>query len=179
MSFEDAYDDEVGLLYRKFMPKVYGFLCGLGCDRGLAEEITTDAFMAARRQWAKVRAYDQPEYYVFKVASHERCRRQKKHDDHAGDLYPEPQRAARGPSDDLAQRVADRAAIRHALQQLPSSQREAVLLRHYVGLPEATTAAIMKISVGAVKSYASKGRQRLRDLLGEFRAGEGGTDEFG
>jgi RNA polymerase sigma factor (sigma-70 family) len=177
VSLENAYDDEVAALYRKSAPKVHAFLCGMGCDRGLAEEITNDAFLGARRRWAHVRTLDQPEGYVFKIARNERSKRQKKHDDHARDLHPDPQGKAWEVGSDLAQQVTDVAAIRQALQRLPPAQREAVCLRHIADLPEAVTAEIMKVSVGSVKRYASEGRQALRKLLAEFQPRRGGDDQ--
>jgi RNA polymerase sigma factor (sigma-70 family) len=176
MSSEEDYDDEVALLYRKFARKVLGFLVSMGCDGGLAEEITNDAFMGARRYWARVRALDEPEGYVFKIAKNERCKRQKPHDYRAKDLHPDPPGAVRGGDDDPAQQVADRAVIQQALQQLPPRMREAVVLRDVGGLSEAVTSEITRVSVGSVKSYTSVGRARLRVLLDEFRPQRGGND---
>jgi predicted RNA polymerase sigma factor len=61
MSLQDEYDDEVTALYLKCVGRVLGFLVSMGCDRGLAEEITDDAFLAARRRWERVRIFDEPE----------------------------------------------------------------------------------------------------------------------
>ncbi len=58
MSLEEEYDDQASALYRKHAGRVQGFLISTGCDRGLAEEITDDAFLAARRRWAQVRNLD-------------------------------------------------------------------------------------------------------------------------
>ncbi len=168
MSIEEDYDDEATVLYRKCAAKVQGFLINMGCDRGLAEEITDDAFLGARRRWEHVRTLDDPEGYVFKIARNERSKRQAKHDRRAKDLHPDPD-GARLDGDDPAQEVADRAAVRQALHQLPPSQREAVTLRHVAGLSEAATAEIMGVSTGSVKRYTSEGRQKLRLLLAEFR----------
>lgn len=176
MSSEDDYDDEVTALYRKSARRVLGFLVGLGCDDGLAEEITDDAFLGARRYWTYVRTLDEPEGYVFKIARNARSRRQMRHDGRAKDLHPDPLGAVQGVDEDPAQNVADRAAIRQALQQLPLRLREAVVLRDIGGLSEAATAEIMGISVGSVKGYTSVGRARLRLLLGEFRPRRGGND---
>src|ERR1700754_2871083 len=93
MSLEEDFDDEATALYRKWVGRVQGFLASMGCDRGLAEEITNDAFMGARRRWAYVRTLDEPEYYVFKIARNERSKRQKRHDSRAKDLRPEPPEA--------------------------------------------------------------------------------------
>jgi RNA polymerase sigma factor (sigma-70 family) len=175
MSLEDEYDDQATALYRQYAGRVQGFLISMGCDRGLAEEITDDAFLAARRRWAHVRVLDEPEGYVFKIARNERSRRQKAHDCRAKDLHPDPHGAVRAAGDDLAQMVADRAVVRQALHQLPASQREAVILRDVAGLSEAATAQAMGVSIGSVKRYTSEGRQRLRVLLAEFRRQQEGN----
>jgi RNA polymerase sigma factor (sigma-70 family) len=175
MSLEEDYDDEATALYRKCAGKVQGFLINMGCDQGLAEEITDDAFLGARHRWVYVRTLDEPEGYVFKIARNERSKRQKRHDSQAKDLHPDPPGALRGV-DDPAQDVADRAVVRQALQQLPSSQREAVTLRDVADLSESATAEVMGVSVGSVKRYTSEGRERLRLLLAEFRPRRGGND---
>jgi DNA-directed RNA polymerase specialized sigma24 family protein len=74
LSPEDFYDGEASDLYRKWVGRVQGFLINMGCDRGLAEEITDDAFMGARRRWAYVRTLEAPEGYVFKIARNERSK---------------------------------------------------------------------------------------------------------
>jgi len=176
MSIEAEYDEETAALYRKWVGRVQGFLIGMGCDHGLAEEIADDAFLGARRQWCRVRTFDGPEGYVFKIARNERSRRQKEHDDRAKGLHPDPPGAVRDVNDDHAQEVADRQTIRQALQQLPASQREAVTLRDVASLSEAATAEIMGVTIGAVKRYTFEGRCRLRILLAEFRPGRGKDD---
>jgi RNA polymerase sigma-70 factor, ECF subfamily len=168
VSVEDAYDGEVTELYCQYSCKVLAFLCGMGCDRGLAEEITSDAFIVARRRWADVRDFDHPAGYVFAVARRLRSKRQKVHDGLAGELcsgFPETWQAG----GDLAQQVTERLAIVRALEMLPVSQRTAVCLRYVADLPEALTAQIMNVSAGAVKRYASDGKGALRKLLAEFR----------
>jgi DNA-directed RNA polymerase specialized sigma24 family protein len=62
------------------------------------------------------------------------------------------------------------------LQRLPPAQREAVCLGHNADLSEAVTAEIMKVSVGAVKRYASEDRLALCELLAGFRPWWGGND---
>jgi RNA polymerase sigma factor (sigma-70 family) len=177
MSLEEEYDDQATVFYRAYAGRVQGFLISMGCDRGLAEEITDDAFLAARRRWAHVRLLNEPAGYVFKIARNERSKRQKDHDCRAKDLHPDPHGALRAAGDDLAQVVADRAAVRQALRQLPARQREAVVLRDVAGLSEAATAQAMGVGVGSVKRYTSEGRQKLRLLLAEFRQQREGNGE--
>lgn len=53
-----------------------------------------------------------------------------------------------------------------ALQRLPRRQREVIVLRYWSELPEAQVAATLGISLGAVKSNASRGRQAIAAALG-------------
>jgi RNA polymerase sigma-70 factor (sigma-E family) len=67
--------------------------------------------------------------------------------------------------DDEAIRTVERAAVVAAMRTLPRRLREAVALRYYADLTEAQTADVMGVSVGAVKSYTSRGLERLADQL--------------
>jgi RNA polymerase sigma-70 factor (sigma-E family) len=71
----------------------------------------------------------------------------------------------RDRADDAAAQVVDRAAIVRAMRTLPRRQREAVALRYYADLTEAQTADLMGCSAGAVKSYTSRGLERLAEQL--------------
>jgi RNA polymerase sigma-70 factor (sigma-E family) len=61
--------------------------------------------------------------------------------------------------------VARRLVMRDAVAALPRRQREAVVLRYYADLTEAATADAMRVSVGSVKAYTSRGLARLGELL--------------
>lgn len=52
------------------------------------------------------------------------------------------------------------------LRQLPPRQRTVIVLRYWEQRTEAETAALLGCSDGAVKSAASRGLQRLRELAG-------------
>lgn len=54
-----------------------------------------------------------------------------------------------------------------ALQSLPPREREVVVLRHYLDLSEEQTARTLGTSVGTVKSSASRGLGKLREILRE------------
>lgn len=59
-----------------------------------------------------------------------------------------------------AQRRRD--SVVRLLAHLPEQQRKVVVLRHYADLSEAQVAELLGISVGAVKSAASRGLAALR-----------------
>ena len=54
-----------------------------------------------------------------------------------------------------------------ALRELPAKEREAVVLHHLVGLPVAAVAAELGAPDGTVKSWLSRGRAHLAELLKE------------
>lgn len=61
----------------------------------------------------------------------------------------------------------DRLLLRRLLQSLPQRERQIVVLRHYVDLPERDVAQLLGVSVGTVKSSASRGLATLRAQLAE------------
>src|SRR5438874_2070949 len=65
--------------------------------------------------------------------------------------------------------------LEHALEKLPTEQREAILLVGLEGLAYEEVAAILKVPVGTVRSRLSRGRDQLRRLMGmpeKLRDGE-------
>ncbi|MBV8291177.1 MAG: SigE family RNA polymerase sigma factor, partial [Mycobacterium sp.] len=68
-----------------------------------------------------------------------------------------------GPED----QVVDRHVLWGALRSLAPKQRAAVVLHYYEALPIGEVASVMGTSVGTAKSHLSRGRARLRELLGE------------
>jgi RNA polymerase sigma-70 factor (sigma-E family) len=72
------------------------------------------------------------------------------------------QAAAGAP--DATEGVDLRDAIVRALRLLPPQQRAVIVLRYWEQRTETETAALLGCSVGAVKSAASRGLQRLREL---------------
>ena len=63
----------------------------------------------------------------------------------------------------------DQRALVSALKELPARQREALVLRHWLGLREAEIAEAMGISNGAVKSHTSRGMAALTRAMEERR----------
>jgi DNA-directed RNA polymerase specialized sigma24 family protein len=72
-----------------------------------------------------------------------------------------------GATADRSGEVADRDALRRALDALPLRQRTAVVLRHYLDLSEAQTAAEMGAPLGTIKSLTARGLDALRTKLQE------------
>jgi RNA polymerase sigma-70 factor (sigma-E family) len=68
------------------------------------------------------------------------------------------------PAPDSTDGVPLRHALIQALRQLPARQRAVLVLRYWEQLTEAEAATALGCSIGTVKSSASRGLARLRDL---------------
>src|SRR5580693_6768170 len=78
-------------------------------------------------------------------------------------------RAAEPPPADPIAEVDLRDALVRLLLQLPPRQRAVLVLRYWEQLTEAETAAVLGWPEGTVKSAASRGLQRLRELAGGWQ----------
>lgn len=128
-----------------------------------AEDLLQTALVACYGKWSRISEHDA---YVRRtlVVTYAGWRRRRWTGERPGDL---PDRAASG--DDVA--AADlRADLLRVLATLPARQRAVVVLRYYEDRPDAEVAALLGISVGTVKSQASRALDKLRPLL---RAEEG------
>jgi len=68
--------------------------------------------------------------------------------------------------------VDDRDQIIRMLASLGPQQRRVIVLRYFEDLPEAEVAAVLGISVGAVKSTCSRGLAHLREDFATTREGQ-------
>lgn len=127
-------------------------------QRAEAEDCAQEALARALVRWSRVEGYATA--WVARVAINralDRVRSQRKRGE-----QPIEDRATWGPYG-LSERRQDLAV---ALAALPRRQREAVVLRYFVDLPEADTAGAMGCSIGTVKSTTARALARMRDELG-------------
>lgn len=140
--------------------RVAWYLCG---DPVRAEDLLQHALLRTYLAWGRVRHGD-PVAYTRRTLSNARIdgwRKDRRETLTAPRAMPEPS------ADDGAAALAERDHLGRALRALPLQQRRVVVLRHVVDLSEADTAVELGVSVGTVKSTASRGLARLRELLDE------------
>ena len=133
-----------------------------GQDRAAAEDLLQLALERAYRHWARVCRSGDPERYVQRIlanASNDRWRQAARR----------PERPLRldeaGPlAQDQSDAVAERDFLMRALAALPPRQRTVLVLRYFNDLSEAEIADALGCSVGTVKSQASRGLARLREI---------------
>ncbi|ANS78753.1 putative RNA polymerase ECF-subfamily sigma factor [Serinicoccus hydrothermalis] len=132
----------------------------LTADAHAAEDLLQETFVRVYVKWRRV-ASGQPLAYARRVMSNlhtDRWRKTRR--ETLTDEVPDRAYGADDPE------VVD---LVRALQQLSPRERECVVLRHYLDQSEKETAATLGVSVGAVKSYTSKGLAALRPLMQEER----------
>jgi RNA polymerase sigma-70 factor (sigma-E family) len=141
---------------------------GLTGDRQLAEDLAQTAFARAYASWGRVRRADNPDAYLRRIVVNANSTRFRKVrvDEVLTGAVPDLVAAA-----DDADRRGDRDALMTALMQLPYGQRAAVVLRYWLDLSEAETAAVLGCSVGNVKSQASRALAKLRSTVALVEGG--------
>jgi len=124
-----------------------------------AEDLLQTTLLKVMARWEQVCRADSPDAYVRKMLLNELIgerrksgrRRAKAH------LVPVP-----GDAADPAGATADRLDLWRQVQALPPRQRAVLVLRYYEDLSEAQIAEALGISVGTVKSQASRALRALR-----------------
>ena len=127
-------------------------------DSTAAQDVVQIALVKVARRWAIVAGNGHPLPYARAAVVHTAIswRRRKWHGEVPNGALPDQ------PGVDATNAVDNRDRLRRALAELPRRQRAAVVLRHYLDLDEAATAAALGCSIGTVKSQTAKGLARLR-----------------
>jgi RNA polymerase sigma-70 factor (sigma-E family) len=126
-------------------------------DAGHAEDLAQAAFARAYASWGRVRRAGDPDAYVRRIVINEHRNRFRKHrvaEELRGDLADTVGGRQQGPE--------EQHALLDALRSLGPRQRAVVVLRYWLDLSEAETAAALNCSVGTVKSQASRALATLR-----------------
>nr|WSY57774.1 sigma-70 family RNA polymerase sigma factor [Streptomyces sp. NBC_00886] len=134
----------------------------LGADD--AENVVAEAFYQIYRKWRRLRDAEAAEAYLRSTV----CNLTRMRIRH---LQVARKHVEKAPDDVVAS--AESTALLHddqrvlidALQQLAPRQREALVLRHWLGLKESEIAAAMGISCGSVKTHTARGIAALTQVM--------------
>jgi RNA polymerase sigma-70 factor (sigma-E family) len=143
-------------------PRLHRAAYLLSGDRHQAEDDVQTALVRVYTAWPRVRRQD-PFAYTRKVLANlviDRWRRPFREDATEGvPELPVPR--------DLVEGVVVQDWLMRALAQLTARERAIVVLRHFWDLSEADVAAELKVSLGTVKSTASRALVKMRAVPGE------------
>jgi len=141
-------------------------------DRDLADDAVQEALVLAWRDLKGLRNPDGFEAWLHRVlvrCVYREADRWHRRSIAAGRIavatsYP-------GPGDE----VEERDAIERGFRRLRPEQRAALVLHHYLGLPDAEAAAVLAVPVGTFKSRLSRATSALRSELDADARGRGGA----
>jgi RNA polymerase sigma-70 factor (ECF subfamily) len=161
-SFPVPISDQFVAFFNSERNRVFGSLVLYLGDRGVAEEITQEAFARALVRWKTVSQADRPDAWVYSVAfnlSKSHLRR----------THAERRARTRLGSREEAGRDSDIAMIvtvRTAILSLPRRERIAIVLRYYVDLQIRDIALIMNCPEGTVKTLIHRSVKLLERQIG-------------
>jgi RNA polymerase sigma-70 factor (sigma-E family) len=130
----------------------------------LAEDVVQDAFYGLYRRWGQLNDPARALGYVRSSVLNG-CRsalRRRARPELPG---PPPEPVASAEATALTEH--ERREVISALRQLPPRQREALVLRYYLGLSPAEIALVMRIGQASVRSATHRGLAALGKILGE------------
>src|SRR4051794_36135218 len=157
LSAEEAGAGEpIEQAFRAYAPELWRalFVYTGGRAEG-ADEATAEAFTRAIPQLGSIRDLRPWLYWVaFRVARTELDREQHQAVEHQDQVAD--------PAD-----VDELHRVLEALTALPPKQRAAIVLHYRVDLPVREVAAILGVSTPTAKVHLHRGRNRLRQLLGD------------
>jgi RNA polymerase sigma-70 factor (sigma-E family) len=135
-----------------------------GWDRAAAEDVLQIALERAYRHRRKLFKQGSAEPYVRRIVVNAaidwrrvRRRRAEQPLDFAADL----------PVQDRSGQAGDHDVLVRALAALAPKQRAVLVMRYWEDIPDAEIAAVLNCSLTTVRSQASRGLARLRELSGD------------
>ncbi|WP_255347114.1 SigE family RNA polymerase sigma factor [Cellulomonas sp. KRMCY2] len=140
-------------------------LCG---DAHQADELVQQTLVRTYLAWSRARERD-PLAYARRTLANlriETWRRRRR------EVLMDPATVPENGEASGADLQAERDQLVRALAVLSPRQRRIVVLRHFEGLTEREVATDLGVSIGTVKSTASRSLARLREVLGEARRAE-------
>ena len=167
-----AHRDEASLatLYDRYHLLAFSVALRVVNDRGRAEDVVQDAFLAV---WRKAASYAEGrgsvKTWIASIVRNRaidvvRARRESSSDDEAALL------ALADPRPPVAEQVTaslDRELIHNAVRELPLAQRRAIAMAYFEGRSHSEISNVTGLPLGTVKSRIRLAMHRLRGPLSE------------
>lgn len=153
----DAFED----LVRAYQGDVYRFVLRLVRDRGLAEDVTQEAFLRAYRSLRRFRGGSKFSTWVYRIARNcavdaiRRAARERRLQERAV------------PVADVAEDPSLRASLSAAVDGLPEDLREPFVLIEVFGFTYGEASLVLGVAEGTLKSRMHRTRRLLMTALEE------------
>lgn len=147
-------------------PKLFRTALAWSRNRDLAEDLAQETLTKALTKVDQLRSADALEGWLFRIMAN------LWRDHVRQDRTLEPMEHVYLRTDETPEVLHSRrqtvARVRQALGQLPDNYRMVLTLVDLEGFSYADTAAVLDVPVGTVMSRLSRGRNQLKNLLGEL-----------
>lgn len=155
--------DAFELLYRRHYPAVVGYLYRRTGDEAAAEDLAAETFLDAYKAIGRFEQRGIPlRAWLLRIATNQanmRDRKRKARDRMLRGLRLMHKReSCERPNDEME-------LLHAALDQIAPAHRAVLALVHFEGLPLETTARVLGVPEGTVKSRLTRARAALRDRL--------------
>jgi RNA polymerase sigma-70 factor (sigma-E family) len=158
----DTAETAVGALYRAQAVGLIRLAYLMLGDRGAAEDVVQDAFCGLYRHWDRLADASAALPYVrSSVLNGCRTALRRRARGHQLTDYQPPT----GSPEAAVLTQEERQEVLAAVRRLPDRQREALILRFYLDLPDPEIARIMGIRPGTVRSATHRALKALGHLL--------------
>lgn len=137
-------------------------MCG---DWDQAEDLVQVAFIKLHGAWGRVRTEQGVDAYLrttlLRACIDERRRAHWRRERPSSDDMPD----VAGVADSATARVSEREVVVAALRRLPAGQRAVLILRFFDDQDVESTARLLGVSAGTVKSQTARGLAAMRSIL--------------
>lgn len=155
-------DQALAVLYEAHCRSLTRLATLLLNDVAVAEGVVRASFAGMHHAWRRQGTADQGLLYLRRAV----VRRARSHRPaHPAPPGPQPPETAGLPA-----APPPESRLPAALWALPTTQREAVVLRYYVGLPDSEIASVMGISARSVSGHIERAVATLRGAIGPGHA---------
>lgn len=148
----------LGGLYELYGERIFRYAFRMLGNRADAEDVTAETFLRVLRRSQELRADRAFRTWLFRITRNLCIDKMRQHK-----LLEVPPSAQYSLGED---RTALRMVVQQALDELPAEHREPIILCDLEDISAKEAAAVLNISVPALKSRLYRGRRALRDKLG-------------
>lgn len=162
-------------LFARHTPAMVNFAFRFVRDRRVAEELAQEIFLRVYEGAANYTVQSRFTTWLYRIATNVCLNEVRKpqfravHQPLSTEREPEPRISSGVVADGGPERLLERRAIAHALQEalerIPEKQRTAFMLNKYQELSYSEVAGIMKTSEKAVKSLIHRAKETLAERL--------------
>jgi RNA polymerase sigma-70 factor (ECF subfamily) len=151
--------EALAVLYAETGRTVFAYALGIVCSRQLAEDVTQDVFVKIRLGVSGYASRGQACGWLLRLTRNTAFDILKKR------KHELPCELLDGPAQEETPDSEERLMLREALERLPGTERQIVMLYLVAGIPQKEIAAVLKLPVTTVNWHYRMGIKKLARIL--------------